>query len=83
MNVITWELSRAAGKIGTGNWQAFPKERLPELFDAVAEWKAGLQGIDRPWLCWCRPGARPARFGWWPCQAFLAARPPRQTLPDV
>jgi hypothetical protein len=53
MGEITWELSRKEGKVGTGNWKAFPRERLPELFAAVAEWKDGLRGIERPWLCWC------------------------------
>lgn len=53
MTEITWELSRAEGKVGTGNWQAFPKQLLPDLFAAVSEWKRGLDGIERPWLCWC------------------------------
>lgn len=53
MDGITWELSRKEGKIGTGNWKAFPKERLPELFCAAEQWKQELLDIDRPWLCWC------------------------------
>lgn len=50
---ITWELSRKEGRIGTGNWKAFPKEMLPELVAAASEWKETLRGIERPWLCWC------------------------------
>lgn len=53
MTAITWELSRREGKIGTGNWEVFPKELLPELFAAAAEWRDALRGIERPWLCWC------------------------------
>lgn len=53
MGAMTWELSRREGKIGTGNWEVFPKELLPELFAAADEWKSELQGIERPWLCWC------------------------------
>jgi hypothetical protein len=48
-----WQLTREHGKIGTGNWEAFPKDRLPEIFDSAAQWKAKLAGVERPWLCWC------------------------------
>lgn len=50
---ITWQLTREHGKIGTGNWAAFPKERLDDLFAAAEGWKTAVRGIERPWLCWC------------------------------
>jgi hypothetical protein len=50
---VSWALSRNEGRIGTGNWQSFPHERVGDVFEAAAHWKRGLEGIDRPWLCWC------------------------------
>lgn len=50
---VTWSLSREDGKIGTGNWDAFPKERIPEVFAAAERWKEKLSSIQKPWLCWC------------------------------
>lgn len=49
---VTWALGSAEGKIGTGNWRAFPHDALPRVHEAAAEWKAALAGIDKPWLCW-------------------------------
>lgn len=40
-------------RIGTGNWQAFPRHRMDEVFAAAESWKAQLAGIEKPWLCWC------------------------------
>jgi hypothetical protein len=40
-------------RIGTGNWGAFPHDRLPEVLDAAKAWREALSGIERPWLCWC------------------------------
>ncbi|MEM7569071.1 MAG: hypothetical protein AAF337_04685 [Pseudomonadota bacterium] len=42
-------------KVGQGNWRAvsvtgFPVERF---LDAAVQWKAALQGVDKPWLVWC------------------------------
>jgi hypothetical protein len=50
---MSWAVGIGEGKIGTGNWRAFPKERLPELFEIAAGWKRQFIGIDKPWLCWC------------------------------
>lgn len=49
---ITWALGSAEGKIGTGNWRAFPSDRLPQVYEAAARWKAELRGVEKPWLCW-------------------------------
>ena len=50
---MSWALSTKEGIVGTGNWRVFPKESLPLVFRAAAEWKSSLEGIDKPWLCWC------------------------------
>ena len=50
---MSWAVGIGEGKIGTGNWRSFPKERLPELYDVAAGWKREFAGIDKPWLCWC------------------------------
>jgi hypothetical protein len=49
----TWDLSKKAGRIGTGNWKAFPADRIQEVRVAAATWKSALADIERPWLCWC------------------------------
>jgi hypothetical protein len=36
-----------------GNWEAFPKHLLPDIYRAAEAWRAPLQGISKPWLCWC------------------------------
>jgi hypothetical protein len=50
---MSWALATKEGGIGTGNWRVFPKDSLPLVFDSATEWKAALQGIGKPWLCWC------------------------------
>jgi hypothetical protein len=40
------------GRIGTGNWDAFSKERMDEIFEAAAAWNEKLKNIKKPWLCW-------------------------------
>ncbi|NOT01372.1 MAG: hypothetical protein HOP29_12170 [Phycisphaerales bacterium] len=37
---------------GSGDWEAWGRD-LELLTDAVADWRAQLAGVDRPWLCWC------------------------------
>jgi hypothetical protein len=39
--------------IGTGNWGAFPHDRVTEVLNAAETWRRGFSGIERPWLCWC------------------------------
>jgi hypothetical protein len=36
---------------GYGDWHAFDLP-METVYEAAAEWKAQLAGIDRPWLCW-------------------------------
>jgi hypothetical protein len=37
--------------IGTGNWKAYTLP-LDRIYDAAAQWKLRLEGVERPWLCW-------------------------------
>lgn len=48
-----WDFFRNEGRIGTGDWSAFPHSRLPELFAAADRWNQALAETPRPWLCWC------------------------------
>lgn len=50
MNVPSY---RDEGRIGSGSWDAFPAERIPEILAAAESWRARLAGVDKPWLCWC------------------------------
>ena len=50
---ITWNFSRQAGKIGTGNWDAFPAEQVCLVLEAAEAWKDAMASVPRPWLCWC------------------------------
>lgn len=74
-------------KNGTGNWLDFniPLERV---FEAAAEWKQKLTGIDRPWLCWhvsprwCLLQQRLVQFiGWTPVIGFDPRIGPPPLLP--
>ena len=38
-------------QIAKGNWQNFNLP-LDQVYEAAAEWKQALQGVDRAWLCW-------------------------------
>ena len=41
-------------KTGTGNWNLMHSHPALKLIRKMAEkWKEQLEGIDRPWLCWC------------------------------
>ncbi|MEE9294270.1 MAG: hypothetical protein V3W34_04795 [Phycisphaerae bacterium] len=58
--------------LGTGDWEAWGPELGP-LEQAIRDWKVQLQGIEKPWLCWCvldrfcRIQQRLAlEFGWTP-----------------
>jgi hypothetical protein len=44
---------RTIGRVGSGNWDAFPIARLAEIYDAAEHWARELKGIEKPWLCWC------------------------------
>ena len=48
-----FQAERTVGKVGSGNWDAFPAERLPEIYRAAEQWAANFKGIEKPWLCWC------------------------------
>ena len=37
--------------IGTGNWQAYTLS-LDRVYNAAAQWKRTLEGVEYPWLCW-------------------------------
>ncbi|MBK8907963.1 MAG: hypothetical protein IPM60_08655 [Rhodospirillales bacterium] len=39
--------------MATGNWEAFPASRIPEVREAAEGWAAALRGIEKAWLCWC------------------------------
>ena len=38
---------------GTSNWWLFSAEDIPKVEAASREWRAALDGVARPWLCWC------------------------------
>lgn len=38
-------------KNGTGDWQNF-QIPLGKIFEAAAEWKKLVAGVEKPWLCW-------------------------------
>lgn len=38
-------------KNGTGNWEHF-QIPLESIFEAAAEWKHQVAGVEKPWLCW-------------------------------
>ena len=50
---MSWSLSAKEGIAGTGNWRVFPKHELPRVHEATEEWKLALEGVAKPWLCWC------------------------------
>jgi len=47
------QADRTVGRVASGNWDAFPVERLPEIHKAAEQWAKDLGGIEKPWLCWC------------------------------
>jgi len=50
---ISFEQRHEMCKIGCGTWATFPKDRLDFLFESVKNWRKALEGIEKPWLCWC------------------------------
>lgn len=50
---VSWALNKGAGRIGTGDWSAFPIDRLDNVLRAAEDWRQALAGVERPWLCWC------------------------------
>lgn len=46
------ELKKAdISQVGKGNWEGFTIP-LDGIYEAAAEWKRALIGVERPWLCW-------------------------------
>lgn len=45
------EIKPDPSQVGKGNWENFPIP-LEQIYQAAAEWRETLHGIDRPWLCW-------------------------------
>jgi hypothetical protein len=41
-------------RVGNGHWEAFGQSglKLPDLFEAAADWAKQLSGVELPWLCW-------------------------------
>jgi hypothetical protein len=37
---------------GTGDWRWFDNN-LETIMKAAARWKKELEGVEKPWLCWC------------------------------
>jgi hypothetical protein len=48
-----FQAERTIGRVGSGNWDVFPVERLPDIQRAAEQWAESLKGIEKPWLCWC------------------------------
>src|SRR5260370_20632573 len=48
-----FQAERTVGRVGSGNWDAFPIERLSEIHRAAAQWAEKLKSIEKFWLCWC------------------------------
>lgn len=75
-------------QFGKGNWAGFPVP-LGTVYEAAAEWKQALAGVDRPWLCWnvsdhwCTVQQRLIQeFGWTPVIGFdPRCGPPKTVLP--
>jgi hypothetical protein len=48
----SWQAARESGRIGTGNWEAW-SEDISAIEHASLKWKEKLEGVNKPWLCWC------------------------------
>jgi hypothetical protein len=48
-----FQAERSVGRIGAGNWDAFPIEILPDIYRASEQWAATFKEIKKPWVCWC------------------------------
>jgi hypothetical protein len=51
MQKVGWRIALTSGKTGTGDWEAFDRS-MDDMQAATAKWKAQLQEVERPWLCW-------------------------------
>jgi len=77
-------------QFGKGNWAGFPVP-LDTVYEAAAEWKLALAGVDRPWLCWnvsdrwCALQQRLIQeVGWTPVIGFdPRCGPPKTVLPGA
>ena len=74
-------------QLGKGNWQGF-NIPLEIVYRAAAEWKATLDGVERPWLCWhvsdrwCQLQQRLIQHvGWTPVLGFDPRMGPPTVLP--
>lgn len=45
-------IQKESGRMGTGNWDAFPFELLNTVYDVAKKWGEKLKNIEKPWLCW-------------------------------
>jgi len=79
--------AKATSQIGKGNWEGFsiPLERV---YEAAAEWRNSLAGVERPWLCWnvsdrwCKLQQRLIQeVGWTPVIGFDPRSGPPTVLP--
>lgn len=46
-------LSHLPPRAGVGNWAAFPHDCVPQVEVAAREWRKAVDGVAKPWLCWC------------------------------
>jgi hypothetical protein len=44
-------VDRTEGMDGTGDWAEF-RQPVERIYEAAAEWKRQLRGVEKPWLCW-------------------------------
>jgi hypothetical protein len=74
---------------GKGNWANFSVP-LATIYDAAADWRQALAGVERPWLCWnvsdrwCALQQRLIQeIGWTPVIGFdPRCGPPKTVLPS-
>jgi hypothetical protein len=88
MNETAQQVNVDPSQVGKGNWSGFeiPLERI---YEAAAEWRIALAGIERPWLCWnvsdrwCTLQQRLINeVGWTPVIGFdPRCGPPKTVLP--
>ena len=45
-------IAKTDGRIGSGNWDAFPTDLIERVQEAAVEWREALGQIEKPWLCW-------------------------------
>jgi hypothetical protein len=47
------QAERTIGRVGAGNWDAFPLGKIADIHRASRRWSEELKKIQKPWLCWC------------------------------